>query len=165
MSAAAAAPRPLLARLAALPVRLVGPELLRRIDEETKDHASETRRATCAKRLQKELRDSQRLESENLSLGPVSDDLYLWCATFMGPKGTPYEGGVFFMDIRSPEDYPFKPPACRLTTKIYHCNWTDRGTVPRSPRPRSARRRVRLLSGSDRGPQFGLACRCVVFGH
>jgi ubiquitin-conjugating enzyme E2 D/E len=81
------------------------------------------------KRLQKELLDMQKDDTPNLSAGPVNDNLFEWEAVILGPIGTPYEGGVFNLNISIPSNYPFKPPTVIFKTKIYHPNINSSGSI------------------------------------
>ncbi len=46
-----------------------------------------------------------------------------------GAEGTPYEGGIFRLDVSVPTEYPLKPPAVRFLTKIYHPNIDSEGRI------------------------------------
>ncbi len=81
------------------------------------------------KRLRKELDDMEKDAVPNLSAGPVDGNLFEWEAVILGPIGTPYEGGVFNLNISIPSNYPFKPPTVIFKTKIYHPNINSSGSI------------------------------------
>ncbi|KAK9900589.1 putative UBC1-E2 ubiquitin-conjugating enzyme [Cystobasidium minutum MCA 4210] len=76
-----------------------------------------------AKRIAREMADVLKDKASSITVEPfVSDNLMHLKGTFKGPEGTPYEGGLFEVDIQVPERYPFSPLKMKFLTKVYHPN-------------------------------------------
>jgi len=56
-------------------------------------------------------------------LAPADEsNLLHFRAGLRGIVGTPYEGGIWTVDIHVPENYPLAPPVVTFITKICHPN-------------------------------------------
>lgn len=74
-------------------------------------------------RLKKEMTDCGRVWEESGVHAEVKDsDLTNIIARIKGPQDSPYERGVFHVEVKIPSNYPFEPPKMRFITKIWHPN-------------------------------------------
>ena len=81
-------------------------------------------------RIKNELKEIRRDPNNLFNAAPLSEDnLFKWEAKIVGPSSTPYEGGIFRVAIKFPENYPFEPPKFTFITKIYHPNISGRGQI------------------------------------
>jgi ubiquitin-conjugating enzyme E2 D/E len=90
-------------------------------------------RSPTLKRLTKELLDIKTDIKKgillNCSAEPINDDLFNWEGIIIGPTDSPYEGGIFKLNINFPINYPFQAPTINFKTKIYHPNVCPRGNI------------------------------------
>ena len=54
---------------------------------------------------------------------------FTWDVVIYGPKDTPYEGGLYNVQINLPTKYPYVPPAVKFLTPIYHPNISSSGVI------------------------------------
>jgi ubiquitin-conjugating enzyme (huntingtin interacting protein 2) len=76
------------------------------------------------RRVGKEIADIHADTPSQIKAEPFGDldDVTHLRGSFPGPPGTPYEGGTYIIDIKIPTDYPFRPPAMKFETKVWHPN-------------------------------------------
>ena len=53
---------------------------------------------------------------------PDENNLFNWRLSIIGPRDTPYNGGLFYLTLKFPENYPSYPPKVTFDTPIYHIN-------------------------------------------
>ncbi|CCW65555.1 unnamed protein product [Phytomonas sp. EM1] len=78
-------------------------------------------------RLMQNFRSLQKSIKDGVGVGvsahPIDGDLFHWRAVIAGPERTPWEGGLFKLDLVFTEEYPMEPPKVRFLTKnILHPN-------------------------------------------
>ena len=73
-------------------------------------------------RINRELANFAKDPCVGITISPVNGDVRYLQITLQGPDGTPYQGGVFGLEMFLTENYPMEPPVVRFTTKVYHPN-------------------------------------------
>ena len=108
-----------------------------------------------ARRIAKEVADIHHDDTSHIDANPVgnSDDLTHLKGSFKGPPGTPYEGGNYIIDVKIPNEYPFRPPIMKFDTKVWHPNVSSQ-TVSKNLRP--------ILSQTTWLMQYGFRARSVL---
>merc|ERR1711939_226550 len=78
------------------------------------------------------VKETQRLISQpapGISATPHQDNLSYFDVIIAGPSQSPYEGGIFKLELFLTEDYPMSPPKVRFLTRIYHPNIDRLGRI------------------------------------
>lgn len=90
--------------------------------------------ATAKNRINKEIQDfvekEKKGEDQAIKILIIDNDVTHWKGYINGPvnffairkKDTAYEGGFYQIDIKLPNEYPYKPPKMQFDTKIWHPN-------------------------------------------
>jgi len=81
------------------------------------------------RRLNNEFKEFKKHSISNISACPINDNLFEWEAIIIGPENTPYEQGLFKLNIYIPKDYPIKPPNVIFKTRIFHPNINHNGNI------------------------------------
>ncbi|KAI8388111.1 ubiquitin-conjugating enzyme/RWD-like protein [Radiomyces spectabilis] len=84
---------------------------------------------------------------------PIDDDMTKLESYMKGPPDSPYEKGLFQLEIRIPQQYPFEPPQIRFKTPVYHPNIDDGGRIC-----------IDILKGGEKGawkPSMNIATTLI----
>jgi ubiquitin-protein ligase len=83
------------------------------------------------KRLLKDLIQIQSLTlQDGVTAASLNEkSLFKWQAIITGPDNTPYEGGIYELNLSIPCNYPVKPPKFRFKTEIFHPNISKNGDI------------------------------------
>lgn len=81
-------------------------------------------------RLMSDFKSMESDSPEGISASPLDmENMYVWRACIFGPPDTPWEGGVFQLQLHFPQEYPQKPPTVRFISKMFHPNVFADGTL------------------------------------
>merc|ERR1712166_1127270 len=81
------------------------------------------------KRIVKETARLRQEPPPGVSATPMEDNLRYFNVIIAGPQDSPYELGIFHLELFLPADYPMVPPKVRFLTRIYHPNVDKLGRI------------------------------------
>ncbi len=83
------------------------------------------------KRLMKEYDNlmKERNKVAGLEVSMIDNNTRYYKMSLFGPEGTPYEGGIYKLELYYTDEYPTSPPKVRFLNKIYHPNIDGLGRI------------------------------------
>ena len=78
------------------------------------------------------VRETQRLLAEpveGVNVTPYADNMRYFNVHISGPSDSPYQGGLFRLELFLPAEYPMGAPKVRFLSKIYHPNIDKIGRI------------------------------------
>ncbi|KAJ1835576.1 ubiquitin-conjugating enzyme E2 N [Coemansia sp. RSA 2706] len=85
--------------------------------------------AGVPKRIMKEVERLSRDPVPGIQVDMIGGNIRYFDVGMAGPSQSPYEGGLFKLELFLPEDYPMSPPKVRFLTKMYHPNIDKLGRI------------------------------------
>jgi len=85
--------------------------------------------AGLPQRIRKETERLMKEPVPGISAIPDEGNARYFHVIVAGPLSTPFEGGIFKLELFLPEEYPMVAPKVRFITKIYHPNIDKLGRI------------------------------------
>eukprot|EP01125_Pyxidicula_operculata_P019779 TRINITY_DN719_c0_g1_i4.p1 TRINITY_DN719_c0_g1~~TRINITY_DN719_c0_g1_i4.p1 ORF type:complete len:360 (+),score=101.49 TRINITY_DN719_c0_g1_i4:1498-2577(+) len=79
--------------------------------------------------LQNTYKELQKDPVEGFCVEFDDSDILTWKIYVEGPPGTPFEGGIFQMEMKFPPEFPMQPPALKFVHEFWHPNVYPDGRV------------------------------------
>jgi len=80
-------------------------------------------RTADQQRVQKEIKNILKDVASGVTVElKDASSIQFMVGSLKGPRDTPYEGGIFYVDIELDDQYPFVPPKMKFITKVWHPN-------------------------------------------
>ena len=94
-----------------------------------KKHNVYCSRQPISYRIYREIKELTEKPTEGMIVTPDASNLRHFKVLLSGPKDSPFEKGVFRLNLTLPENYPEFPPSVIFQTKGYHPNINDQGGI------------------------------------
>ncbi|VDN01250.1 unnamed protein product [Thelazia callipaeda] len=107
-------------------------ELKRILEDWGEDNCSTVYREMAGALPYRIIKETQRLMADpvaGISAVPDDSNARYFHVVIAGPEGSPFEGGVFKLELFLPEEYPMAAPKVRFMTRIYHPNIDKLGRI------------------------------------
>ena len=89
--------------------------------------SSSQQQSLAHKRLLKDLLELEKNPLPGICALPLENNIFEWHCNLLGTPGTPYNGHVFHLVLKFPNNYPDSPPKAELLTSVHHShvysNW------------------------------------------